>query len=103
MKWNYFLHLTLWFGPVILGQWAIGRRVFRRNLAAVFGPALIGGTFFAIIDAVAVRRGIWFFDEKQILNLFIGPLPVEEVLFFYMTSLLVSQSFVLLLPADCRR
>lgn len=103
MKWHYFTHLVGWSAPILLGQWAIGRRVLWRNLAAVFGPAIIGMMFFAAIDSVAVRAGIWFFDPRQILGWHIGPLPVEEVLFFFLTSLLVSQSLVLFLPASYRR
>ena len=103
MRWHYFLHLVGWTAPILLAQWAIGWRIFRRNLSAVFAPAAIGMTFFALVDSVAVRAGIWFFDPRQILGRHIGPLPVEEVLFFFLTSLLVSQSLVLFLPATHRR
>lgn len=103
MKWHYFAHLVGWTAPILLGQWAIGWRIFRRNLAAVFGPAIIGAAFFGLVDSVAVRAGIWFFDPRQIVGWRLGPLPVEEVLFFFLTSLLVSQSLVLFLPAKFRR
>lgn len=103
MKWHYLTHLVGWTAPILLGQWVIGRRVFARNRAAVFGPALVGMVFFAAVDSVAVRAGIWFFDPRQIIGWWVGPLPVEEVLFFFLTSLLVSQSLVLFLPATHRR
>ena len=102
MKWHYFVHLTAWTVPVVALQWAIGWRIFRRNLRAVVLPAVAGAVFFSLIDQVAVRGGLWFFDPRQILGWYIGWLPVEEVLFFLLTSLLVSQSFVLLLPQTCR-
>ncbi len=101
--WHYFIHLVGWSAPIFLGQWILAHRAFRRNLFAVFVPALIGGTFFSLIDSVAVRAGIWFFDPAQILGFFIGPLPIEEVLFFYLTSWLVSQSLVMFLPDGYRR
>ena len=88
---------------MIAGQWAIGWRVFSRNLRAVLLPALIGTVFFAATDTLAVHDRLWFFDERQILGWRIGVLPVEEVLFFLLTSLLVTQSFVLLLPKAYRR
>lgn len=103
MRWHYFVHLVGWTGPLIGLQWVIGWRVFRRNLRVVFAPALIATAFFAVTDSVAVRDHLWFFDERQILGWRIGILPVEEVLFFLLTSLLVTQSFVLLLPRDYRR
>ncbi len=103
MRWHYFLHLVGWAGPLIVLQWAVGWRVFRRNLRVVFAPALIATVFFTLTDTLAVRDRLWFFDERQILGWRIGVLPLEEVLFFLLTSLLVTQSFVLLLPAAYRR
>jgi lycopene cyclase domain-containing protein len=103
MKWHYFLHLTVWTMPVLAGQWAIGWRIFVRNLPGVLAPPVIATVFFGICDSFAVQAGIWFFDPSQILGWHLGPLPVEEVLFFFLTSLLVSQSFILLLPAGYRR
>ncbi len=103
MKWHYFLHLTLWSIPILAGQWAIGWRTYSRNLVPVFVPPLIATLFFSVCDSVAVRQGIWFFDARQITGWHVGPLPVEEVLFFLLTSLLVSQSLILLLPASYRR
>ena len=103
MKWHYFLHLVGWTLPLLAGQWVIGWRIFRRNLGAVFCPALIATVFFGVSDSFAVRAGIWRFDPRQILGWWIGPLPFEEVLFFFLTSLLVTQSLLLFLPAAYRR
>ncbi len=101
--WHYFLHLTLWAVPIIAGQWFFGARVFRRNLRAIVLPAVVGTVFFSACDSVAVRSGIWRFDPAQCLGLHVGPLPVEEVLFFFLTSWLVAQSLLLLLPVGNRR
>lgn len=84
-------------------QWALAWRAFRRNLRAVFVPPLIIGSYYVIADTFAVRDGIWYFDPNQILNVFVGVLPIEEVIFFYLTALLVSQSFVMLMPKGYRR
>ena len=100
---NYLFHILAWMLPVVAIQWALAWRVFRRNLRAVFLPPLIIGTYYVIADTFAVRDGIWYFDPQQILALFVGILPVEEVIFFYLTALLVSQSFVMLLPKGYRR
>ena len=102
-RWNYMIHLVGWSAPIFAVQWLLAHRAFRQNLGAVFLPALIGGTYFSLIDSVAVHAGIWFFDPRQILGIFIGPLPLEEVLFFFLTSWLVSQSLVLFLPDGYRR
>ena len=65
MKWHYFVHLTAWTVPVVALQWAIGWRIFRRNLRAVVLPAVAGAVFFSLIDQVAVRGGLWFFDPHK--------------------------------------
>ena len=102
MSFNYLSHILLWMLPVILIQWALAWKVFRRNLKAVLIPPLLIGTFYSLADSVAVREGIWYFDPKQNLGITVGPLPIEEIIFFYITALLVSQSFVMLLPERFR-
>lgn len=101
-SWNYLVHLLGWSAPVFAGQWALAHTAFRRNLKAIFVPALIGGTFFSLIDSVAIAAGIWIFDPAQNVGIFLGPLPLEEILFFYLTSWLVAQSFIMFLPDRLR-
>lgn len=100
---NYLFHLLWWMLPVIALQWGFAWRIFLRNKRAIFLPPLIIGTYYALADSVAVSSGIWHFDLEQVLGIFLGPLPIEEILFFYITALLVSQSFVMFLPERLRR
>lgn len=102
MKTNYLFHLLMWMLPILLIQWAAGWRVFLRNLRAVVIPTVTIGTYFTCADAIAIQQGIWKFDRNQILGIHFGPVPVEEVLFFFLTSLLVAQSLVLFLPEKLR-
>ncbi len=102
-KWNYAWHLLYWFLPVIALQWCLAPVLFLK-LAPVLGTGtLFWGTYYTAADVVAVRAGVWTFDPGQITGrrLF-GILPWEEIAFFYLTSLLVAQSFLLLLPAVLR-
>jgi lycopene cyclase domain-containing protein len=56
-----------------------------------------------VADWIAIGKGIWFFDEEQITGWKIrGVMPWEEAAFFYVTSLLVAQTFLILLPAGLR-
>jgi len=99
---DYLRHLLIWMLPVVVLQWALAWRVFVQCRTAIVWPTLIAGTYYTIVDMVAVRDGIWYFDSRRILGVFVGPLPIEEVLFFYLTALLVAQSVVMLLPARLR-
>lgn len=101
-RWNYALHL-LWFAPVILLQWALAPVLFFKLLPVLGTVTLVWGTYYTVADVVAVRAGVWTFDPKQITgHRLLGILPWEEIAFFYLTSLLVAQSFLLLLPALLR-
>jgi lycopene cyclase domain-containing protein len=112
----YFFHLIAWMGPIVALQWAIGWKIFLANLRPIFMPVLLVGTYLIATDIVAVKLGIWFFDPNLILSGSIDPnqspvahfllqpfgVPLEEWLFFYLTALLCSQSFVLFLPERYR-
>lgn len=43
---------------------------------------IVTGLFFIIWDEVFTREKIWGFNEKYLTGVFLGSLPVEEILFF---------------------
>jgi putative membrane protein len=99
---NYAVHLT-WFLPIIYAQWVLAPYLFLGHAGMLLVVTLGFGSYYTLADYVAVRSGTWFFDEKQITGLkFAGLLPWEEIVFFFLTSLLVAQSYLLLLPSDLR-
>ena len=53
-------------------------RRWRRALLAILPVAAI----FVLWDYLAARAGWWWFDDRYLVGLFVGPLPVEELLFF---------------------
>lgn len=62
-------------------EFALRARVYRRwqaTLAAVLPVAAA----FLLWDYLAVRAGWWWFDDRFITGVFLGALPLEEVLFF---------------------
>jgi lycopene beta-cyclase len=100
---QYLFHLLYWFGPVAAFQWVLAAPLLLANLSAIIlATAMVGG-WLTLADLAAVRQGIWEFDEKQILGLkWRNRLPIEEILFFFVSSLLVAQSYVMLVPAAAR-
>jgi lycopene cyclase domain-containing protein len=84
-------------------QWIVAGPMLRAYAFHVWVPTLTIGTYLCLADWYAIRQGIWFFDPKQITGMKIGGImPWEEAVFFYITSLLVSQTFLILLPAGLR-
>ena len=95
---TYAVHLFYWFAPVLLLQWTFGRLILSTYLTEIFVSTVVFGLYYTCADIIAVRRGIWYFDSRQITgHLILRILPWEEVAFFFLTSLLVAQSMVLLM------
>jgi len=102
-KYHYAWHLLYWFLPVILLQWILAWPIFLPRLHLILIPTLAIGTWLSFADFIAIGKGIWHFDEKQITGWKLrGIMPWEEIAFFYLTSLLVSQSFIMLVPEAVR-
>jgi len=100
---HYAWHLFFWFLPVILIQWIVAGPMLWAYSWHVLVPTLGIGTYLCLADWYAIGKGIWFFDEKQITGWKIGGvMPWEEAAFFYITSFLVAQTFLILLPAHLR-
>ena len=84
------LALQLLFGADLL--WARPRQ-----LAAAIG---IPTAYLWAVDALALSAGTWTIDPGQTTGLLVGPLPVEEMLFFLLTNVIVACGVTLLLHAE---
>ena len=100
---RYLFHLLYWFGPVLAFQWVLAAPLLLANLAAIVPSTVVVSVWLTLADLAAIRQGVWEFDERQILGLkWRNRLPVEEILFFFVSNLLVAQSYVMLAPATAR-
>ena len=93
-RFAYLVHLLGWGLPVLLLQvgvlFTFHRSRWRQVVRAVLPPALISTVWLVAADHLAIREGIWRFGEGLHLGLSIGRVPIEEVLFFLVTNLLVA-------------
>lgn len=98
-RWAYLLHLLVWTLPVIGIQLAllVGHYKARSGavLRAVLPPALVVGVYLSVADHLAISTGIWNFGAGRHLGVYVGVVPLEEVLFFLITSVLVSLGLAL--------
>lgn len=87
-SYTYMYWLLLFIGlPILLLSTVQFRRLWqqRRALAWTLVGAGIGGWAW---DALAVRLGAWYYKESNILNVWIGGLPLEEWLWITGVSLM---------------
>ena len=82
--------------PVLL-QVAFGADILLANwrllVAAVAAPTL----YLWLVDAIAIQSGTWTIDPAQTTGLKAGPLPLEEMVFFLMTNLIIAFGVTLML------
>lgn len=91
---DYLLHLG-WALPFVAGQWLAGGKRLWRARRVIGGVTLGVGLWLSGADAFAIAQGIWSFDDAHLLGVRLLGVPVEEVLFFLLTALLVAQALVL--------
>lgn len=98
-RWAYLIHLLAWALPFILLQLGFLVHHYKEHtgavLRAVLPPALIIGVYLSVTDHLAISAGIWNFGEGRHLGVYVGQVPLEEVLFFVLTSVLVSLGLTL--------
>ncbi|HEX5754390.1 MAG TPA: lycopene cyclase domain-containing protein [Archangium sp.] len=106
-RWAYMIHLLSWAVPFIVLQLAVLVHHFRSRtgavLWAVLPPALVVGTYLAVADHLAIRVGIWNFGEGKHLGVYVAGVPLEEILFFLLTSVMVSLGLTLFTVLLSRR
>ena len=95
-SWAYLPFLLIWALPVIGVQWALGGRYLWRARMVWAPVALALAAWLSLADAVAIAAGVWRFNPQALLGPALGPVPLEEMLFYLLTALMVTQGFVAL-------
>ncbi|HZH02756.1 MAG TPA: lycopene cyclase domain-containing protein [Myxococcaceae bacterium] len=90
----YLVHLLAWTLPVLAGQLVLLSLSYRGRfgwmLGRVLPPALAVTVYLVAADHLAIGAGVWHFAPDKTLGLSVGKVPLEEVLFFLITNLLVA-------------
>lgn len=95
---SFYMGLILaWAMPVVLLQFSIGGQHLLKNpvlfLACFFLPTL----YLWRADLFAIRDGIWFISEANTIGIAYKELPIEEMIFFLITNIMVVQGLLLFL------
>ncbi len=92
-----------WALPPLLVQVLVGGDILWQRWRLVWWVAVPVALYLSCVDALAIHLGIWTIDPRQSLGVVIGGwLPIEELLFFLLTSALVSFGLVLGVAEELR-
>ncbi len=94
ISWGFFpIFIQILFGADIL--WAK-----RRLLGAAILPPTI---YLWAVDALALSSGTWSIDPTQTTGFKLGVLPVEEMVFFFLTNTIIGFGVTLMLSPESQR
>lgn len=92
-----YLSLELMWGlPAIMVQLVFGADILWHQRRLVIPAILIATLYLCFADSLAIQDGTWTINPDLSLNILVGGiLPIEEVLFFLLTNILVVFGIVL--------
>jgi len=97
-KWTYLSIILFWALPAILPQLLFGADILWHYRKLVFWAIMIPGAYLSLMDIVALKDTTWSISPTQTTSiLFFGILPIEEVVFFFITNMLIVFGMTLLL------
>ncbi|HSR46670.1 MAG TPA: lycopene cyclase domain-containing protein [Anaerolineales bacterium] len=95
--WRYSVLLLAWALPPILIQVIFGADLLWQERRIALSTIVAATLYYSLADIFAVSAGTWDFNPALIFGVRLGPLPVEEILFFLLTNVLIVFSVTLLL------
>lgn len=97
-SWTYLSIILFWALPPIIIQLLFGADILWHYRKLVFWSLFIPGLYLSLMDVVALTDTTWSISPTQTTGvLFFGILPLEEVIFFFITNILITFGMTLLL------
>ena len=93
----YLGSLLVWSAPILAIQWAFGWPFLVAEWRAVLTGTLVPTLYLWVVDRAAIEVGLWTISKRYTTGVALPllGLPIEEALFFLLTSLFVVQGLVL--------
>ncbi len=99
---TYLSLILAWALPPIMLQLAYGADILwhnRKLIGLAIFPVFI---YISTADAIAISSGTWTINPARSLGLLIGPLPIEEAVFFLSTTMIIVFGLALFMTDDGR-
>jgi len=87
--------ILVWALPVIGIQWWFGFQTLVKNIKFCLWAVLPPTIYLWLVDSLALFKNVWTISSKTTVGWGIGILPLEEALFFFVTTLMVAQGLIL--------
>ena len=94
---TYLALLMAWALPPLLLQVAFGGDILWHYRKLILWTLIPVTVYLCVADALAIESGTWTINPEQSVNIFVGGLPLEEIIFFFMTNVLISVGITLVL------
>jgi lycopene cyclase domain-containing protein len=91
----YLRTLLIWATPVLALQWSVGWPVLATHRRTAALGVLVPTAYLCLVDRLAIAIGLWQFDPTATTGITLLGLPIEEALFFLLTSGFLVQGLVL--------
>jgi lycopene cyclase domain-containing protein len=99
---TYLSLILAWALPPLLIQISYGGDILWHHRRLIGNVVIPLGLYLCLADSVALGKGIWAISPYQSTRILIGPLPVEEALFFFVTVILLTFGVTLSLAEESR-
>jgi lycopene cyclase domain-containing protein len=96
-RFTYLLMELGWALPVIGLLFLRGWRMLWRARLALVLASFVPTLLLCLADSLALHNQIWLLNPAKITGLHLGNLPVEEIIFFGVTNLIIVQSVLIML------
>jgi len=91
----YASSIIAWTGPVIALQWLVGGTYIMRNRRDLTLSLIPPTIYLWTIDSYAISVGLWTIASEKTVGIYIGPLPIEEMMFFLFANVMTVFGIVL--------
>ena len=100
---TYLNLILIWALLPVLLQAAFGADILLAHTRVLLPIIAVPTLYLWIVDGLAIASGTWTIDPSQTTGLKLGVLPIEEMLFFLMTNLIVGYGISLMLSTDSQQ
>lgn len=104
--WKPGTYLTLilsWALIPVLIQTAFGADILAASLPRILWTVIPSTIYLWAVDYLAIQSGTWVIDPAQTTGIKLGILPLEEMVFFFMTNLIISLGITLMLSPESHK